>query len=468
MSSLNPDKDSPHLAGTIVKWTAEASDQENDEIFYRFFLNGQPATGWQSQNQWSWTAKKVGINLIQVQVKDDQHTSSEGENSNKSEEFAIIAIPQKNMTPIIVSMTSNKASPQETGSTVVWTVNATDAENDSILYRFFLNGQPATGWQSQNRWNWSLSKANEGVNQIEVRIIDQKHSGQESYDDKKNQSFEAAILVDDGSSIMDALNQAKRNHVSTIFVSSGNYYLNEILYINTYPIKLIGKSKDVILHQLKKDSDGMRISMDDCVIKNITLAGFNIGIELNADDCLIENVNISSNKTAIQIESSSSNITLKNNTLLGTHENFPVLSAKDSSLINIIGNTIIHNNGAVLLDGISNSIVKGNNISSSLSALQITNSANITVRDNRIDAGYPGYLGNSICIIGTECKGIKINNNTIKGNPSDDSKDNNNNWTGNCWQAHPCCDKGPKFIDRWNGDANSGINDSLPLCCEWR
>lgn len=375
-------------------------------------------------------------------------------------------IPKKNMKPIIVCMTSNKTSPQETGSTVAWTVNATDAENDSILYRFFLNGQPATKWQLQNRWNWSISKANESVNQIEVRIIDQKHSDKESYDDKKNQSFEAAILVDDGSSIIDALNRAKRNRVSTIYINSGNYYLNETLYINTYHINLIGKSKEVILHPLKKDLNGIRISMDDCVIKNITLAGFNDGIQLKASDCLIENVSISSNKTAIQIESSSRNITLKNNTLRGTN-GFYILSAKDSSLIDIVGSTIFHNNCAVLLDGISNSIVNGNNISSLRLALQITNSVNITVHNNKIDAGYPGYLGNSICIMGTGCKGITINNNTIKGNPCDDSKDNNNNWTGNCWQAHPC-DIGPKFIYRSNGDTNSGINDSRPLCCEWR
>ena len=56
MSSLTADKVSPQLLGTTVTWTAQASDPESDPISYRFLVNGTPATDWQSENLWTWTA----------------------------------------------------------------------------------------------------------------------------------------------------------------------------------------------------------------------------------------------------------------------------------------------------------------------------------------------------------------------------------------------------------------------------
>ncbi len=69
VNSLTPDKTSPQYTGTVITWTAVASDPENDPLLYKFFLSG-PGTGdqwteetkWVSGNTWVWTtsAKDVG------------------------------------------------------------------------------------------------------------------------------------------------------------------------------------------------------------------------------------------------------------------------------------------------------------------------------------------------------------------------------------------------------------------------
>ncbi len=188
LSSLTPDKDSPQLIGTVVTWTAAASDPENDPISYRFLLNGTPTTDWQPQNQWSWTATEAGTSQIQVQVKDNQHAGPEGENGNMSGEFTINApapevkpievVPaQVNQPPSLSGLTPDKDSPQLVGTTVTWTAAASDPENDPISYRFLLNGTPATDWQPQNQWSWTSTEA--GTSQIQVQVKDNQHAGPE-------------------------------------------------------------------------------------------------------------------------------------------------------------------------------------------------------------------------------------------------------------------------------------------------
>ena len=62
-----------------------ASDAENDPVSYRFLLNDTPATDWQLQNQWTWTAAEVGTSQITVQVKDDNHAGPEGIDGNMTQ-----------------------------------------------------------------------------------------------------------------------------------------------------------------------------------------------------------------------------------------------------------------------------------------------------------------------------------------------------------------------------------------------
>ena len=179
------DKASPQESGTIVTWTARAADADNDQVLFRFFLNGLPVTDWTPNNRWAWTATE-GEAQVEVQVRDGKHAGAEGFDDSRSETFVINAPNQK---PAIVNFSSDKLSPQEIGSPIVWTVDVSDVENDPILYKFFLNGQPVSEWQSLGQWVWETTQADLGDNEVEVRIIDGKHAGQEGFDDRKSSKF---------------------------------------------------------------------------------------------------------------------------------------------------------------------------------------------------------------------------------------------------------------------------------------
>ena len=86
-------------------------------------------------------------------------------------------------------MTPDKPSPQAVGAIVNWTANAIDTDGDQILYRYFLNGQPMTGWDADNTWTWNTTAANVGNNQIEVRVRDGQHAGPTGFDDRKTVSY---------------------------------------------------------------------------------------------------------------------------------------------------------------------------------------------------------------------------------------------------------------------------------------
>jgi hypothetical protein len=88
----------------------------------------------------------------------------------------------RNQIPFIGNLKPNRESPQEPGSIVIWAAEATDPENDQLVYEFYLNGSSKTGWIKENTWEWHTTKDNSGVNRIEVRIRDEKHSGADGFD----------------------------------------------------------------------------------------------------------------------------------------------------------------------------------------------------------------------------------------------------------------------------------------------
>ncbi len=251
--SLAADLQSPQNVGAVITWTAMAFDPENDPLLYRFLLNGSAATDWQEQNQWVWTATEVGTSQIEVRVRDGVHEGPEGFDNSSTAEFAIIApsveeeIPvsenvtepvinatvpvtpapgvetppaaeditvpvapenatpelpenvtetvseapavEENQAPTLSTLEPDRQSPQIFGTPVAWSADASDPENDTILYRFFLNGpatggswQPRTDWTEQSTWKWDTSSEDVGENQIRVGIRDGEHAGEDSAD----------------------------------------------------------------------------------------------------------------------------------------------------------------------------------------------------------------------------------------------------------------------------------------------
>ncbi|MFB3766456.1 MAG: hypothetical protein ACE14P_14575, partial [Methanotrichaceae archaeon] len=185
VNSLASDKQSPQAAGTNITWTTGATDPDNDPIQYRFFLDSKPETDWSSDPSWIWTTSKadIGSHSIQVSVKDGKHNPN-GDDS-KTAQFAIATPPNK--PPAVNSLTPDKQSPQTSGTTITWTAEAADPDEEQISYRFFLNGNPATDWITDNKWTWTTTSANIGNNQIEVSVKDGKHNP--NGDDSKTAQF---------------------------------------------------------------------------------------------------------------------------------------------------------------------------------------------------------------------------------------------------------------------------------------
>ncbi|HPC89416.1 MAG TPA: leucine-rich repeat domain-containing protein [Methanothrix sp.] len=101
---------------------------------------------------------------------------------------ATVAEATSNQPPEIVSLLAKPSSPQEAGAAVTWTAEATDTDGDQILYRFFVNDEPATEWNTQNQWTWTASEA--GTYRVEVQVRDGRHAGEGGMDDRKVSSFE--------------------------------------------------------------------------------------------------------------------------------------------------------------------------------------------------------------------------------------------------------------------------------------
>jgi large repetitive protein len=66
---------------------------------------------------------------------------------------------------------------------VVWRVRATDAENDTLQYRFLIKGpdtegiwKDVTGWIEDDSWSWKTSEEDFGKNEVQVQVRDGKHA----------------------------------------------------------------------------------------------------------------------------------------------------------------------------------------------------------------------------------------------------------------------------------------------------
>ncbi|MDI9417104.1 MAG: PKD domain-containing protein [Euryarchaeota archaeon] len=201
LEDLTADRPSPQVAGAAVTFTAAASDPENDPLQYMFLLDGQPCTEFSSIPSWTWTTTEqdIGTHIIEARARDNNH-NPEGDIS-MTIEFVFEAVPMtyintrveygnftlENMTnrpPEVNELAANFASPQDAGTVINWTAQGMDPENDSLLYRFFLDGKPVTDWDPQNKWTWDTINSDPGNHQIEVHIRDGMHADEESFDDK--------------------------------------------------------------------------------------------------------------------------------------------------------------------------------------------------------------------------------------------------------------------------------------------
>jgi hypothetical protein len=103
----------------------------------------------------------------------------------------------KNQLPSIISFEPTLDSPQLIGMPIGWQVSASDSDNDTIYYKFWLNG-PKTGgkWQILQDWSlantcyWRTDEKDVGQSDVRVWIRDGKHADAEDMDASREQGYE--------------------------------------------------------------------------------------------------------------------------------------------------------------------------------------------------------------------------------------------------------------------------------------
>jgi hypothetical protein len=125
------------------------------------------------------------INISPI-INNNQNMIANGDNHNADNSLAIV---RSNQPPSIDALDSAPSSPQTAGTTITWTAEASDPDNDKIYYQYLLNGNPVTGWERHNEWHWQTNEKYIGNNIIEVFVKDNNHAGPSGSDDHKSASF---------------------------------------------------------------------------------------------------------------------------------------------------------------------------------------------------------------------------------------------------------------------------------------
>ena len=112
------------------------------------------------------------------------------------------AVAKADQNATIQSINPDKLSPQSPGTAIVWKVEASNPNNEKMLYNFRLmgpatNGQltDETGWIAESSWTWNTTDADAGENQIEVQVM---RAGSAGFEDSKVQSYVIAANSQNG------------------------------------------------------------------------------------------------------------------------------------------------------------------------------------------------------------------------------------------------------------------------------
>ena len=193
MKSLKPDKLSPQPVNTTVKWVASATDPDGEKIRYSFWQRKpsidrtwKPLQNWTNQSQFSWTPEYQGEYEVQVRIRDVKNTDPDKWDDNLTANYSIeLKEPPSyegvNHPPRLHDLKPNRTGPSDVGTDILWTANATDAENDTITYEFILNkagyGNEWTKVQTGSENVWLFTPLEGGHYCIQVRVKDQNYTG---------------------------------------------------------------------------------------------------------------------------------------------------------------------------------------------------------------------------------------------------------------------------------------------------
>ena len=121
IDSLTPSAASPQKPGTVIIWTASATNPGTEPLLYDFLIRGPGTdglltdkTGWTAGNSWTWntTSADVGDNQIEVRIK---YASSKDAVASKTESFSVSSAAQSGA----IAQDGSAATGSETASSGV-------------------------------------------------------------------------------------------------------------------------------------------------------------------------------------------------------------------------------------------------------------------------------------------------------------------------------------------------------------
>lgn len=102
----------------------------------------------------------------------------------RNEIFALTLGRNTINSSIVISLRSDKPSPQNSSAIINWTAEVPSLDKESIYYRFLLKGPSdgntwhnMTGWISNNHWTWKTSANDSGSNEVEVQVRNGNYTG---------------------------------------------------------------------------------------------------------------------------------------------------------------------------------------------------------------------------------------------------------------------------------------------------
>ena len=236
ISSLTAIPASQAEEGDDVVIICSASDPEGDSVSYRFLVNGpgtggtwRDLSGWIARNSFTWHTQHadIGNSSIKCQILDGKHAGAGGYDDEATTACSVQAAGGggSNALPAITGLYPSLSSPRGAGTEIEFICIATDADLDSIYYRFYLTG-PGTAnkkklvqdWSQKNAWRWEPSKKDIGTSAIQVQIRDGQHAGVGSFDDSESIAF----VISDNS--IPAINSLHCNE-------SGTHYVGDKVHI---------------------------------------------------------------------------------------------------------------------------------------------------------------------------------------------------------------------------------------------
>jgi len=166
--SLSADKSQPQAAGSSITWTARGTGGVAPLAYKWFVFDGSTWTlgaDWSTNTIFAWTPAAANPNYRVLVWAKSYGNPNDKADVTADQGFAITA-PTGGTTPTgtpvsHVTLTSNKPSPQNVGSTVVFTAQAFNGSAPYQYQWWIFDGQrwtAATSWLTSATFSWTPSK----------------------------------------------------------------------------------------------------------------------------------------------------------------------------------------------------------------------------------------------------------------------------------------------------------------------